>query len=332
MRLRWTSRLAALSGLGLTAGLWGTAEAGATASDETARGNVTVTVPQVDYEARDDRFRVGPYRSRLHVLFNDVGAPRSDSLGLVDRQGRVVPVLAIPRMGRLRVANGYVVFDPVPGARGAASFSYQASSPNGGMRSARAEVDVFPRVIVTRDDVATTAPRTPLSLAIAANDRIVVPGAALACPPELFARRPPPADPLPVVLPEPERPPATCEPPGRLARPEGEWLVEISGEVTFRPAADFTGTARAYYRQASEHPFDLGVARMTVNVESPDDTDVRGVQVVRQPPTQHTSRGDLALTGRSVLAALLVGASLIGTGLGLVLTARRRRQEPARDA
>lgn len=320
------------------------------AANANADGNVMVAVPIVPYEARDDRFRAGPYRSRLHVLFNDAGIPDPDRLQLVDDRGRTRPVISVPRIGNLRVADGFVVLDPVPGAEGTVSFSYQTTSANGPVRRAKVGVDVVPQVIATADDAVTTSPGTQVQLDVAANDRLLVPGAVRACLPQLLERRPPRVDPLPVVLPEPERPTSPCAGQAPLVTSAGQWRVDPSGEVVFTPALGFTGTARAYYRQETAYPFDLGAAVMSVRTDvaqgstpdhgrpgdgtawprgDPDDVGVLGAAFGRSSAAPAGDVGGrLAFTGANLWALLLAATALSGLGLGLVATPRRRRPPP----
>ena len=279
-----------------------------------------MTVPTISYAPRDDRFRVGPYSSRLHVLFNDTGLPAPKRLQLLDRRGLPTPTVTVARLGRLRVLAGYVVLDPVPGARGRLSFTYRAASPNGPAANGHAVVALFPRVVVASDDLATTKPGTAKAVDVAANDRIVVNGAVAACGPDLFAHPPRRPDPLPLVLPEPDRRPIDCA--GhhrqRLTSAHGDWLVDGRGRVVFRPAAGFTGTVRAYYRQASDHPFDLGLARVSVSVRQP-----RGGVLGNE---HRHDGGSLAATGAAVAALALLAGALMHIGMVLVRAARKQRQ------
>jgi hypothetical protein len=287
---------------------------------------ITVTVPTISYGPRDDLFRVGPYRSRLHVLFNDTGWPAPERLQLVDHRGRPTATVTVPRRARLRVVDGYVVLDPAPGARGRVSFTYRAASPNGPTADGHAVAELFPRVIVAESDHAKTKRGAPVVVDVADNDRLIVHGAVVACAPQLFAHRPRRPDPLPLVLPEPDLRPVDCarrQPRQRLTDEHGDWLVDAQGRVVFHPARGFTGTARAYYRQASAHPFDLGVATVSVSVGRP------GSAVLG---TKHTRDGDgrlggsLAATGAAVALLALLGGALVYVGLLLVRSARKRRQ------
>jgi hypothetical protein len=287
---------------------------------------ITVTVPTIGYEPRDDLFRVGPYRSRLHVLFNDAGLPAAERLQLLNRHGNPVTTLTLAGRARLRVVHGYVVLDPAPGAKGRISFSYRAASPNGPTADGQGVAELFPRVIVTRNDQATTRRGTRVVVDVADNDRLVVKGAVLACAPQLFAHRPRQPDPLPLVLPEPDRRPVDCtghQPRHKLTGEHGVWLVDLQGRVVFRPAAGFTGTVHAYYRQASAHPFDLGVARVTVSVGR-GGTSVLGATHNRDGAGR--LGGSLAATGAAVALLALLGGTLVYVGLLLVRVARRRRQ------
>jgi hypothetical protein len=298
-----------------------TAAASTFAPAATEEGDgITVTVPTISYGPRDDVFRVGPFRSRLHVLFNDTGLPAPNRLQLVDRRGIPRATVTVPRLAHLRVVAGYVVVDPVRGASGRFSFTYRAASPNGPAMNGHAVVALFPRVLVAANDQVTTKPGIPVVVDVAANDRLVVNGAVPACNPVLFAHRPRRPDPLPLVLPEPDRRPIDCA--GhhrqRLTGAHGDWLIDARGRVVFRPATGFIGTVRAYYRQASAHPFDLGLARVTVSVRRP------GSAVLG---TSHSDGGSLAATGAAAAAALvLLAGSLTYLGLVLVRAARKQRQ------
>jgi hypothetical protein len=288
---------------------------------------VTATVPTIAYGPRDDRFRIGPFSSRLHVLFNDTGVPAPRRLQLLDRRGIPTPKVTVARLGRLRVVAGYVVMDPVPGARGHLSFTYRAASPNGPPANARVVVELFRRVIVAANDRATTGPRTSVPVDVAANDRLLVAGAVTACAPQLFAHPPRRPDPLPLVLPEPARRPIDCVGRDRrrtLTGPHGTWRLDAEGRVVFSPAAGFTGTVRAYYRQASDYPFDLAVAGVSVLVGQ------RGTAVLGNKTGSHAGRagGPLAATGAVVILLAFAGGLLLMFGLILVRAAARRRRQP----
>ena len=287
---------------------------------------VTVTVPTISYAPRDDRFRVGPYSSRLHVLFNDTGLAAPSRLQLLDRRGLPTPTVTVARLGRLRVLAGYVVLDPVPGARGRLSFTYRAASPNGPAANGHAVVELFPRVIVAANDRATTRPHKPVVVDVAANDRIVVAGAVRACGAQLFAHAPRRPNPLPLVLPEPARQPINCA--GRdgrrtLTTAHGTWRLDSRGRVVFSPSAGFTGIVRAYYRQASDYPFDLGVATVSVSVHRPGSA-VLGRKAGGDG--DHRPGGPLAATGAAAVLLALAGGTLVIVGLLLVRAGRRRRQ------
>lgn len=305
------------------------------------KGTVSVTVPTLGYTARNDVFRAGPYRSRLDVLFNDGGLPARGRLTLLDEGGRPTSAVRVPRVGRLRVDSGFVVLDPVRGARGRVSFTYRAASPNGPVASAHAVVDLYPRVIVTGDDRARTARGTAVVIDIAANDHLIVPGAVLACAPQLFARRPRRPDPLPVVRPQGSRPAGNCAPASStLTTRPGAWLLDGHGRVVFKPAVGFVGTATAYYRQASDNPFDLGVAKMSVSVRG-DGAAVLGTKEgaggARGAGVRGRRSGDragaLAATGvAALLLALAVCAAILAVIGALMMTAaRRRRQDQPAD-
>jgi hypothetical protein len=287
---------------------------------------VTVTVPTISYVPRDDLFRVGPYRSRLDVLFNDIGLAAPTRLQLLDAHGIATTTLTVPRLARLRIVTGYVVLDPVRGARGHLSFTYRAGSPNGPPATGHAVVDLFPRVIVAKDDRRGTKPGIAVAVNVAANDRLVVPGASTACTPQLFAHPPRRPDPLPLVLPEPDGRRVDCS--GRrfrqrLSNADGHWFVDAHSRVVFRPARGFHGAARVYYRQASGHPFDLGLASVTVTVRH-QGTAVLGSEHSRGGNGQ--SGGSLAATGATVALLVLAAAALVHIGLLFVRIARKRRQ------
>ncbi len=312
--------------------------AAATAGDSES-GSVRVTVPTLRYEARNDVFRAGPYRSRLDVLFNDGGLPARDRLTLLDRRGRPASTVTVPRVGHLRVRSGYVVLDPLRGARGRVSFTYRAASPNGPVAAAGAVVDLYARVIVTRDDRARTRPGTPVVIDIAANDRLVVPGAVRACRPRLFSRPPRRPDPLPVVLPEQQRKSLVCAADdGIVTTKQGDWRLDLRGRAVFTPAAGFTGTANAYYRQASDHPFDLGVARVSVSVGRGGGAAL-GSRVGQggesggagESHTRGGGAGPLAATGAAAVLLAALAAILAVVGLLMVIAARRRRQDQLID-
>jgi hypothetical protein len=292
----------------------------------TAEGDgVTVTVPVISYAPRDDLFRVGPFRSRLDVLSNDSGLPAPERLQLLDRRGIPTTTVTVPRLARLRVVAGYVVLDPMPRARGHLSFTYRAASPNGPAANGHAVVALFPRVIVARNDQATTRQHTQVVVDVAANDRLVVSGAVIACGPHLFAHPPRRPDPLLLVLPEPDRRPVDCagrHRTQRLTTAQGAWRIDAQGRVAFHPAAGFTGTARAYYRQASAHPFDLGLASVSVSVRHRGS----GVLGTEQDGEGGAPGGSLAATGAAVALLALVAGSLVYVGLLLVRAARRHRQ------
>jgi hypothetical protein len=297
-----------------------TTEARAVAADD----GVTVTVPTISYSPRDDRFRVGPYRSRLHVLFNDTGLAAPKRLQLLDSRGIPTPTITVARLARLHVVAGYVVLDPLPGARGHVSFTYRAASPNGPPTNGHAEVELFRRIIVAANDKAATRPHTPTTVDVAANDRLVVAGAVTACAPQLFAHAPRRPNPLPLVLPEPARQPIDCISRARtLTSAHGTWRLDALGGVVFSPAAGFTGTARVFYRQASDYPFDLGVATVSVTVGRRG-TAVLGIKVGHGGDGRPGGR--LAATGAAVALLILAGGTLVLLGLILVRAARRRRQ------
>jgi hypothetical protein len=83
--------------------------------------------------------------------------------------------------------------------------------------------------------------------------------------------------------------------------------------------AGFAGTVRVYYRQASAHPFDLGVTTVSVSVG-------RGGTGVLGTKHSRDGAGGLAATGAAVAVLALLGGALVHVGLLLVKAARRRRQ------
>jgi hypothetical protein len=318
-RTSWVALACLLTGL-----LAATVTAPSVSADEgdSDSGGVTVTVPSISYAPHNDVFRVGPYRSRLNVLFNDSGVADPTRLQLLDAHGSATANLTVPRLGHLRVVAGYVVLDPVRGAKGRLSFTYRAASPNGPAAIGHAVVQLFPRVIVAEKDQRTARPGALVTVNVAANDQLIVTGAVTACGPQLFAHPPPRPDPLPVVLPEPDSRRVDCsghQPRQQLNTAHGHWLVDAHGRVVFRPTHGFHGAARIYYRQASAHPFDLGLASVTVVVRR-SGTAVLG--------TEHSrgGGGSLAATGATVALLALMAVGLVQIGVLLVRLARRRRQ------
>ncbi len=304
---------------------------------------VVVTVPLLPYAPRSDMFRVGPYTSRLDVLHNDSGNPDPRRLELLDRNRNPVVFLLLRGVGRLHVEDGYVVLERFEESSGRGSFSYRAGSGNGDLQVTQVVVQVVGEVVRVARDSARTRRNVPVVLDVAVNDRVIVPGAVRVCGPQLFARRPRPIDPRPVVWPDPEQLPFPCEslgdPSTVLVTPAGRFEVDANGRVIFTPAPDFAGVATAYYRQATDNLFDLGVARLTVRVRAPRGTAVLG-EKNGKPGTPATpgdpSSGDggglLPHTGAELASAGFLGAGLLLVGSAMVRAGRRRRQVRALDA
>jgi hypothetical protein len=286
-----------------------------------------VTVTTIPYAASDDRFLIGPYRSRLKVLVDDAGLPDSSSLRLLDPRGLPRVSRVIQGIGRIVVGHGFVLVGPVRGPEGTASFIYEASSPNGPTTNAVVLVRHVPRVIVAADDHASTREGRSVTVDVAANDRVVVRGAHRVCRPEIFLTPPGPVNPLPIVLPDPLRSPVSCPSVKDRTGRSGSWAVDRSGRIVFTPAKHFRGTTSIYYRQDATHPFDLAVARLTVAVRS-----ATAVEAVHHGGDRGTGgpRDGLPVTGGSVaILLLLAGASL---GAGLSARAAGRRQPEALEA
>lgn len=251
------------AGHGLTAGVT------APTPGPSGGGSVVVTVPPVPYTPVADSFLVGRYRSRLHVLHNDTGFPAAPTLTLVNARGAVVRTLSLPRVGTVTVDAGMVLLTPLRGATDAtAAFRYAAASANGQVQTQRALVRLRSPAISVRDDVVQPVGSEPTTVDVAANDVVLVPGAVRRCAPDLFAVAPAAVDPRQVVLPDPERPEGGCPQPTPLTTPDGTWEM-AGGALTFTAAAPFDGHATIYYRQATDFPFDVGVARVVVRSGGP---------------------------------------------------------------
>lgn len=234
--------------------------------------SVTVSIPDLAYAARDDVFRVGPFPSLLDVLGNDSGPRAATSLQLLDDEGRPVPRLRLPRVGVLTISDGYLRLDPAANLGGTAAVRYRAASPQGGSSDGSAVI-VATRAISVLDDRAQTRAGQPVTVPVASNDTLLVTGAYRVCGPRLSATEPTRPDVVVVVPPEPGRPaPRPCPPPSPLTTPQGTWTVADDGTVGFSPAADTRGSARVWYSQDADYPYDVGTARVRVVVSGPRPT------------------------------------------------------------
>ena len=228
--------------------------------------SVTVSIPDLAYAAIDDVFRVGPIPSLLDVLINDAGPREATTLQLLDDQARPVQQLRLTRVGVLTVSGGYLRLDPAANLGGTATVRYRAASPRGGTSDGTAVI-IATRAISVLDDRARTGPGRAVTVPVASNDTLLVTGAYRVCGPRLSATAPTRPDVVVIVPPEPGRPePRPCPPASTLNTPDGTWTVADDGTVVFSPAAGTRGTARVWYSQDADYPYDVGTARILVVV------------------------------------------------------------------
>lgn len=227
---------------------------------------VTVSIPELAYGAVDDSFRVGPFPSLLDVLADDEGPRDPATLQLLDDQGQPVQELRLPGVGVLQVSGGYLRLDPARNLGGTATVRYRAASPQGGSDDGTAAI-VATRAVSVLDDRASTGAGRAVTVPVASNDTLLVTGAYRVCGPRLSATRPARPDVVVVVRPEPARPdPRPCPPASTLTTPDGTWAVAEDGTVRFSPAAGARGSARVWYSQDADYPYDVGTGRILVVV------------------------------------------------------------------
>jgi len=132
----------------------------------TASANVTIVVqPPLPPLARDDSATTGFAKAvDIAVLAND-SSPAGYPLSVSD--------VSTPSNGSAKILTGGAVrYTPALGFTGTDTFAYKADDGHGGVAGANVTVTVLPQsgTFQLRDDTATTANATPVSIDVLAND------------------------------------------------------------------------------------------------------------------------------------------------------------------
>jgi large repetitive protein len=216
---------------------------------ECARATANVTVDPVNDAplARDDAVATSedtPLRiPQADLLDNDATGPANEG-------GQALRITSVSgaRNGTVRLAdNGDVVFTPVPGYNGPASFVYTVTDGQGNTDTATANVDVDVSSVndepVGEADAATTGEDEAVTIDVLANDTD------------------PESDPLSVVE-------------GSLTQPANGTVEVVDGNIRYTPRENFNGTDTFLYRMADGQGGTGAPVRVTVTVEPANDAPV----------------------------------------------------------
>ena len=226
---------------------------------------LTATIRPGPAAAADTAATTQGQQVRIPVLDNDAAGQNADgTAGTIPPGSVVFPTAGQPTGAtvspdgrRLTVpGEGVYTIDPATGAvtfAPAATFTgtttpvaYGFTDSTGNAATAQIQVTVAGQPPVGVDDAARTAQATPVTVDVLANDE-PGPGGAL--------------DPASVVFTDP----AATDGGRRLVTAQGEWLVTDGGEVEFRPAPGFAGTATAPY-SATDPSGQQATATVSVTV------------------------------------------------------------------
>ncbi|MEM7734300.1 MAG: Ig-like domain-containing protein [Deinococcota bacterium] len=181
----------------------------------------------------------------IPVLDNDNG----------DLDPTTVSIVTPPDNGTVTVdpVTGEITYTPDPGFSGEDSFVYEVCDGGGNCDTATVTVSVSEGDLLAIDDSELTDFDTPVTIPVLSND---IPGTA-------------PLDPTSIDL-DPDAPGQQTE----VETPEGTFVANDDGTVTFTPADGFTGVAEVPYTISDVTGTTSNVATITVNVVPPGQADV----------------------------------------------------------
>jgi CshA-type fibril repeat protein len=263
-------------------------------NQNSARATVTVTVAPVrPVVVDDDADTAFGTALVVPVLGNDKpgdpSAPlRPASVVLRDpADGKEKKSVTVPREGAYAVgADGAVTYTPAKGFIGTTrSLVYRVTDANGTSDTALLEVTVAgPLLIKAVPDAATGTPGNPVAVNPLLNDSGTI-------------------QPSSVCL---RTTAGTCA--KHVTDGAGTWSVADDGTVTLRPAAAFTGTAKATYQVGEA----TAPVKVTIGAEPTEDL-------------RRSSSTELPPTGGPPAIVLTLGTLLAALGATLLALARSRR-------